>query len=183
MLRNTDKSWGSLAKFLHWTMALMIFALFALGWVAVQMPRSPAKIQTFVWHKSLGILVLGLVAIRLLWKLANRDPCPPQGPAWEHFAARATQTLLYVLMFTMPISGWILNSSSNIPLKVFGLFRLPNITGQSEELQELAKTAHLILFWIMAVTLVAHVGGALRHHFIKHNDVLTRMLPGAGAKE
>jgi cytochrome b561 len=86
-------------------------------------------------------------------------------------------------MFTMPISGWILNSSSNIPLKVFGLFRLPNITGQSEELQELAKTAHLILFWIMAVTLVAHVGGALRHHFIKHNDVLTRMLPGAGAKE
>jgi cytochrome b561 len=179
MLRNTDNSWGSMAKFLHWTMALLIFTLFVLGWTAELMPRSPAKIQTFVWHKSIGILVLGLVAIRLLWKLANRDPRPPEGKPWEHFAARAAHTLLYVLMFAMPISGWIVNSAANVPLKVFGLFVLPNLTGPSDELRELAEDAHLTMFWIMAATLVAHIGAALQHHLIKRNNVLTRMLPGA----
>jgi cytochrome b561 len=180
MLRNTEKSWGSVTKFLHWTMALLIFTLFVLGWTAELMPRSPAKIQVFVWHKSFGILALSLVAIRLLWKLANPRPPEPAGDPWEHFAARTAHFLLYVLMFAMPISGWIVNSTANVPLKVFGLFMLPNITGPNEELNELAEDAHLIMFWIMAATIVAHVGGALRHHVVKRNNVLTRMLPGAG---
>jgi cytochrome b561 len=179
MWRNTQESWGAVAKWLHWTMALLVITLFALGWLAELAPRSPGKINLFVWHKSLGMLALGLAAFRLVWQLANPTPnLPANTPTWERFAARASHALIYVLLFSMPISGWIINSAANVPFRVFWLFPLPHIAAPSQELREIAETVHLTLFWIFLATLLVHIGAAIRHHVIKHTNVLVRMLPG-----
>src|SRR4029077_11827122 len=110
--KNTDIAWGPVAKLFHWTIALLIFTQFALGWIAVTHRLSPTKIQLFVWHKSTGVLVLVLVALRLLWRAMNPSPALPfNTPPGERFAAHASHGLLYVLMIAMPLSGWIINSS------------------------------------------------------------------------
>jgi len=181
MLRNTADSWGAPAKFFHWVMAALILAQIALGLTAASWRLSPTKLELFFWHKSTGMLILLLVALRLLWRLANPAPALPSGmPAWERAAARASHLLLYALMIALPIAGWIVNSASNVPFRIFWLIPLPAVVAPDKSTADLAALVHGGLAALLALVLVAHIGAALRHHFVKRNTVLTRMLPGAG---
>lgn len=178
MLRNTDDSWGAVAKFLHWSIALLIFAQFALGWLAVTWRLSPTKLELFIWHKSMGLLVLTLVVLRLLWRSANPVPALPLATTRaEWLAARGSHAVLYALTIALPVSGWVINSAANIPLRVFWWFPLPALTAPDKALAETAKQVHFGLFIVLAAVLAVHVAAALRHHYIKRNDVLARMLP------
>lgn len=183
-LRDTTQSWGSVTKLLHWGVAALILALIALGWLAALAPLSPAKITLFYWHKSLGMLVLALVVLRLGWRLFNRPPALPPGlPPWEPVLARAAHAGLYLLIVLIPVSGWLLSSAAGIPFRIFWVLPLPAIAPVSSRLESLLELAHQTLFWILAVVLAAHVAAALRHRFVLHNDVLERMLPHIPGKK
>jgi cytochrome b561 len=178
MLRNSRDGWGLVSQLLHWLVALLILAQILLGLAAVSWHLSPIKLSLFVWHKSVGMLVLVVVLLRLGWRAANPTPGLPQGmPRWERLAARASHALLYVLMLALPVTGWAINSAANIPVKLFWLIPLPAITGPGKRLQEVSTTTHVVLFIALAGVVVLHVGAALRHHYLKQNDVLRRMLP------
>jgi cytochrome b561 len=177
-LKNTDIAWGPVAKLFHWTIALLIFTQFALGWIAVTYRLSPTKIQLFVWHKSVGVLVLALVALRLIWRAMNPSPVLPlDTPPGERLAAHTSHGLLYALMIAMPLSGWIINSAANIPFRIFWWLPLPNIVAPDKALEQIAKQTHFVLFLLIAAVVAVHIAAALRHHFVKHNDILVRMLP------
>jgi cytochrome b561 len=179
MLRNTADSWGAPAKLLHWVMAALILAQIALGVMAASWRVSPTKLELFFWHKSTGMLILALVALRLLWRLANPTPALPSGmPAWERAAARLSHLLLYVLMIALPVTGWIVNSASNIPFRIFWLIPLPAIVAPDKPTADGVALVHGGLAALLALVLAAHIGAALRHHFVKRNTVLIRMLPG-----
>ncbi len=178
MLRNTDTQWGSVAKTFHWCVAVFIFAEFFLGWVAASLTLSPAKLNLFVWHKSIGLLILLVVALRLLWRLANPVPQPPASlPGWQRKASTGDHLAQNVLMLALPVSGWIIDSAANIPFRVFWLFQLPRLAAPSEPLEELAKSVHLGISIGLAVLIAVHTGAALWHHLIARDDVLRRMLP------
>src|SRR5438309_11588841 len=99
MLRNTAESWGAPAKLFHWVMAALILAQIALGVMAASWRVSPTKVELFFWHKSTGMLILALVALRLLWRLAYPAPALPSGlAASEPAAPRLRYLLLFVLM-------------------------------------------------------------------------------------
>lgn len=176
---NTDSSWGAPAKLLHWVIAALIAAQFALGWLAAGWRLSPLKLNLFVWHKSLGMLVLALVVLRLLWRLANptTPALPADTPAWERAAARLSHALLYVIMLAMPLIGWVISSASGVPFRIFWRIPLPALVAVDKQTADLASLAHFWLGMVFAALLVVHVFAALRHHFVKRNDVLTRMLP------
>ena len=179
-LRNSQQRWGSIAQFLHWSVAALIFTLMALGWLAALTPLSPAKINLFYWHKSLGMLVLALVLVRLGWRARNpAPPLPAELPRWEPLFAHATHVFLYFLILMMPLSGWLINSASGVPFKVFWVWTLPAIAPVSASLEHVFELMHLSLFWALAVVLIGHIGASLRHHFLLHNPVLRRMLPFA----
>lgn len=183
-LRNSPSRWGGIAQFLHWSVAGLIFALIALGWLARLTPLSPGKITLFYWHKSLGMLVLALVLVRLGWRARNpAPPLPRELPRWEPLMANATHAFLYLLILLMPVSGWLINSASGIPFKIFWVLPLPAICPVSEHLEHIFEQAHLVLFWTLAVVLLGHIGAALRHHFLLHNSVLRRMLPFTRTQE
>ena len=178
MLRNSTAAWGAIAKAFHWGIATLIFIQFALGWVAVSWRLSPTKLELFIWHKSVGILILALVTARLLWRVVNSTPMLPVAtPAWERWAAHASHAALYVVMVAMPITGWVINSASKIPFRVFWLFPLPAIVAPDKAVAELAKQSHFALFITLVLLLVVHIAAAFRHHTVKRTDVLTRMLP------
>jgi cytochrome b561 len=175
---NTEPSWNGVLKFLHWLVALLIFTQFALGWLAVTWRLSPTKLDLFVWHKSIGMLVLTLVVLRLVWRLATpAPPLPAAMPRWERIAARASHALLYVVMLGMPFSGWVVQSASGVPFRIFRRIALPPIAAVDKHMAELAAQVHFALGLLLAAILVVHIGAALRHHFIQHDNVLTRMLP------
>ena len=180
MLANTADDWGAPAKFFHWTVALLVVVQVGLGFAAALWRLSPLKLDLFVWHKSVGILILALMLARLVWRLANRAPAlPPQTPAWERHAAHASHGLLYALAIALPLSGWVINSAAAVPFSVFWLLPLPPIVAPDEGLEELAKLAHFWLLVALCVVLAVHIGAALRHHLVKHDAVLLRMLPAS----
>lgn len=171
-------AWSPASKFFHWSTAVLIVVMFGLGWAAVSYPLSPTKLDLFGWHKSLGLLVLAWVLIRLSWRLTHRAPAPPPGVSrTEQRAARLSHGGLYLLMLAMPVSGWIINSAADFPLKWFGLFPVPQLVGPDESIQHAAESVHFVLFWTLLALILLHVSAALHHHYVRNNDVLRRMLP------
>jgi cytochrome b561 len=178
MPTRTPSKWGGVSMFFHWLIALLIVTLATVGLIMVDMTNSPTKISVFQLHKSIGITVLALAALRLVWRLAHRAPAPVAGtPRWQHLAASGTHAALYAMMFVMPISGWLFNSAANFPLKWFGLVKLPALWGPDRVVKAWALDVHVYGFYVLAVLVLAHVGAALWHHSFKKDETLVRMLP------
>ena len=177
-------SWGAPAKLLHWVVALLVLAQVASGWAAVAWPLSPTKLDLYVWHKSTGMLILALMTVRIAWRLANVAPALPASMRpIERIAAQGSHLLLYLLLILMPMSGWIISSAANIPFRIFWLIPLVSIAEPDKATADAAAHVHFALFVALSLLLVVHIGAALRHHYLKRNNVLVRMLPGRGATE
>jgi cytochrome b561 len=83
----------------------------------------------------------------------------------------------------MPMTGWIVNSAANIPFRMFRLIPIPPIAEPDKAMADAAARVHFALFVVLALLLVVHIGAALRHHFLKRNNVLRRMLTGTGSAQ
>lgn len=177
-LRNSPTRWGLVSQLLHWAIVALIAWLAWLGLTMVDMPPTPAKINAYALHKSLGLTLLALVALRLAWRLFAGAPAPEPGiPGWQARIASITHWALYVLMFAMPLSGWVFNSASGYPLQWFKQFNLPAIAGRSDALADTAIQLHELGFWLLLALVLAHAGAAFWHHLFQGDDTLRRMLP------
>jgi cytochrome b561 len=178
-----------LAITFHWTMAALITVQLGWGWWMQRLPAGYAKFEAYQRHLELGFVILMLAVVRIAWRL--RTPKPPyteevlELPGWHHVTARGSHLALYAMMVALPLTGWIalFAVSPAFPVAFFG-FRAPVAPGLAElpitradQLEELAQTVHVGLAWAMVVTIVLHVGGALVHHLIHRDPVLTRMAP------
>lgn len=176
--KNTTDRWGAVSQLLHWLIVLMILGLGTVGLVMTEMRNSPDKIQVYLLHKSFGLTVLALMTLRLLWRLYAGAPRPVAGtPHWQERIASLTHAALYVLVFAMPLSGWLLNSAAGFPLRWFNLFNLPSIAAKSESLHDTAVQVHEFLFWTLIALALMHAAAALYHHLFQHDATLARMLP------
>lgn len=176
--KNTDERWGIVSQGLHWLVVVLIIAIAAIGLTMGDLPNSPDKIRTYALHKSLGLTVLGLALLRLAWRLWAGAPAPVAGtPRWQERIATLAHAGLYLLLFAMPLTGWLFNSAAGYPLQWFGLFNLPRLVARDADLRELAGELHEAGFWLLVLLVSAHAGAALYHHFLKRDATLSRMLP------
>lgn len=176
MIRNSALRWGTVSIALHWLTALLILGLAVVGLLMTELPNSPFKLQVYALHKSFGLTVFALAALRLVWRWIAGSPDDLPGSRLQALAAKTVHVALYVLMFAMPLSGWLYNSASGFPLRWFGIVSLPKLfTGYNPELKRLAHDLHETGFYVMAALLLVHAGAALYHHYIKRDDTLKRM--------
>ncbi|MHB1544297.1 MAG: cytochrome b [Gammaproteobacteria bacterium] len=182
--RNDSLNWGVTAKTFHWSIATLVFVEFALGWLAVVWPLTPTKLYLFIWHKSLGMVVLLLVVMRLIWRLFNPRPLFPVSVArWERVTAETVHGLFYAVLILLPFSGWLLNSATGVPFKIFGWFKLPELVAPSRPLMGIMIDAHILLGWALISLLAIHILAALRHHWFRQDVTLKRMLPFVRIRE
>jgi cytochrome b561 len=167
------------ARMLHWLAALLIVTGFGLGLYMTDLEFSPDKLQYYVWHKWLGITVFLLAAARLAWRAAHPAPVLPDVmPAWQVRAAGAAHGLLYILMLAIPLSGWIYSSATGVSVAYLNLVDLPNLVPKDRELAKTLLLVHQSLNYLLAAVVTVHVAAAFKHHFVDHDDILARMLPG-----
>jgi len=187
------------AVFLHWLIALGIFFMLALGWFMTDLPKEAPKQMNYdlfnlgvvTWdlvkaesprafyynfHKSIGVTLLVLIAIRVLWRVTHKPPTPLASyKAWERKLSTGAHHFLYTLMVVIPVSGLIMSIGSKYGVKWFGIKIFSGL--DSKPLREIFiqvhETAVIILFFI----LVLHIIGALKHKFIDKDDTMKRMLP------
>ena len=177
-LKNTDR-WGATSQLLHWTIAVLILSIGAVGLVMGELPRSPKWFWVYTLHKSLGLTVLALVLVRIAWRLYAGAPPPVEGtPRWQARLASFTHGAIYVLILAMPLSGWLYDSASGLrPFRWFGLAEVPKLSPPHEALADAMHETHELLFWVLIALVIGHAGAALYHHFVRRDATLARMLP------
>jgi cytochrome b561 len=176
--RNTKRTWGSFTKALHWIIVILIITQFVLASRANSLPRGPALIEAWGWHKSVGMTIFMLAVVRLLWRWMNPVPdLTAETRPWERVLAKVSHVLLYTLIFAVPLTGWLMSSAKNFPVSWFHLFQWPNLVAPDPAFSRSMESAHKLLIAVLVVVALLHIAGALKHHFIDRNDVLKRMLP------
>ena len=180
-MKDTESRYGPVSQAFHWLTVALFMTQFGIAIYMDSLPKSPAKLEWYALHKSIGFTILVLIVLRLIWRSMNRKPLLPAGmPSWEKLLAHGVQYSLYVIMILMPLSGLVMSWSANYPVSIYGLFTLPNLVAPSETLKDAMVLAHFVIAWAIVGLLSLHVAGSLRHHFLTKDDVLRRMLPGTG---
>lgn len=177
-IRDSSSRYGLVAIAVHWIVAAVVIGLFALGFWMVDLTyyhdwykKGPDI------HRSVGILLLGLMVFRVLWRGANKGPDPVPGhERWEVIGARAAHVVLYVLLFAAMVSGYLISTADGSAISVFGWFDVPSVTGQIKGLEDTAGDIHYWSTLAVVVLAAIHAAGALKHHLIDRDDTLRRML-------
>lgn len=165
-------------QMLHWVTALLMFAVLPLAWAMVEMPRAdPNRELIFTLHKSVGITILALAAVRLIWRVSRPLPAEPTNiPRWMAVSGRVSHWLIYAILFAMPVSGYLLSSAGGNPVSYFGLFDLPSLP-KNDDLRHTALSVHLTLQWAVYALIAVHLAATAWHVGVRRDGLLDRELP------
>ncbi|MBN1378618.1 MAG: cytochrome b [Gammaproteobacteria bacterium] len=176
--KNTSERYGAIAQLFHWLIVLMIIGQFILVAVFDDLPSGAEKVQIVGLHKAMGMLILLLVALRLIWRWLNPVPVlPATQNKYQRWLARAVHDTLYLLLFAIPLSGWLMSSLAGRPVGFFGWFVFPSLASANKEMAHTLHEVHEMLPIVLLVLVALHILAALLHHFVMKDDVLRRMLP------
>lgn len=184
-ITNSTSRYGWGAIVLHWLIALIFIGQFVLGFVMVRLTSQRTAFELIQLHKSFGFLLLGLIILRIAWRLGNSAPALPDSVgALERRTAPIAHLALYAFQLALPLSGWALVSVSmlDIPSMPFNLFVMPDLPlSESDTAESFWTAAHWYLAYAGIALVALHVAAALRHHFQLGDAVLTRMItPSSG---
>lgn len=210
---NTKSGWGWPARLIHWLSALLILGLLGVGFYMTQILAHETTCDSIVTrtlsnvygisdcgplflrlemvqtHKSFGFIVFTLVVLRLVWRAVNPTPSLDHMPGVMRALAHGGHIALYICIVAMPLTGWLMASSSpfndegnyggQIKNMVFGLFEMPDPypTGD-EDTSDFWGMIHFYTALAMAAILATHIAAALKHHIIDRDGVLMRMVRG-----
>jgi cytochrome b561 len=168
------------SKWLHWLVAASVLTTAPVALTMTRISEGPTRDLLYNFHKSLGVLILVLMTLRLINRLVVGAPIPEPGiEPWQKVVSATVHTSLYVLLLAMPIVGYIANSAYGATTPFFGLFSLPGIIDKNETLATQLFTLHRWVGYLVIALVVTHISAALYHHFIRGDNVLRRMLPRA----
>jgi len=175
---NTRSTWGLPAKIFHWLSALLVLFLTAHGWWMTHMVARAGRMTQYQLHAEIGYYLLFLLALRMLWRAANPVPdMPAELPRWERTTAHAAHWVLYALMLGVSISGWMLAGTFSQPIgeTLFGVIDVPQLV-EGRAWHRVLEETHEVLSYVLLALVIVHIASALRHHWIRKNDVLRRMM-------
>ena len=176
MIKNTTTRWGVVSKLLHWGMGALILGMLVVGVWMVDLAPSDQKWTLYGLHKSIGLILLGLIVGRVIWRFANEVPAYPKDmPASLQWVSSLTIFVLYLLMLAMPITGVLMSLFGGYAISFFGWVSLPALTEGRTALSIISHQLHTFLGWTFIWVLVLHTLGALYHHVVRGDTVLKRM--------
>jgi cytochrome b561 len=174
----TRAGYSTTAKSLHWLIVLLLIVQFTAAWTMPHIGRNTPVTTLISVHFTLGIVILAVAVVRLAWRFTHGEPEPEDGvPPWQTTSARIVHWLLYLLLFVLPLLGWINASWRGMPIVMFGR-ELPQLVATRAPGWGWTGDVHSLLANYLLLALVGlHVLAGLYHYFIRRDRVLQRMLP------
>lgn len=157
---------------------MLVIAAIGLGTYMVQLVHDPAeRFELTQTHKSIGIAVLALTLVRLCLRILTNAPNPDPAAPFVLLAAKVTHAFLYGLLLVMPLSGWLMATTTpvRVPTFVFGLVELPYLLSPDLTTYRIAHTIHVVSAIFLALLIVLHVAAAIIHAFVWRDRTLARM--------
>lgn len=178
MWRNTEFSYGVIAISLHWIVAIIVIGLFILGlWMVDLNYYDPWYRRAPDLHKSIGVSLFVIMIFRLLWRWGNKKPQPLPGNS--HLVQRFSKiihSLLYLLIFIVMFSGYLISTADGRSIEVFGIVSIPATIKGIEQQEDIAGIVHLIVAIILISLSGLHAMAALKHHFINRDRTFLRII-------
>lgn len=170
------KKYNITAKLLHWISALLVIGLFSLGLWMVDLGYYNDWYNTAPYiHKSVGLCLFALTLLRIIWKLLTAHP-EIEGKKWEIQAAKIAHVTLYLLLFSIFISGYLISTADGRAIDVFNWFSVPGFGSIIENQEDIAGVIHYYLAFTVIGLASFHALAALKHHFINKDNTLKKML-------
>jgi cytochrome b561 len=171
--------YSSGAQIMHWVSAALMFFVVPCAWYMVSLPKGDAaRADWYTIHKSVGMLILGLSFARLLWRsIVPPPPMVGHRRPWEKILAEAAHGLLYVMLFVMPLSGYVNSVAGGHPVPFFGAFTFFSLVPVDKELAHLAHLVHETGQWLVYGLVGMHVLAAGFHTLVRKDAMIQRMLP------
>lgn len=185
-LGNSASRWGSVSKFLHWTIALCILGaiitIVIRSYLDFEDLEQRATMATLMdTHRSLGLTALVLGLFRIVWIMIQKRPeMPATLNEFDRGAATWVHRSIYGLVILMPVTGWIASALFGVEFQWFYLFDVVKIADKNVAAVAPFYYAHVVLFYVLFTVLVVHISAAIWHHFSQRDNTLKRMLPGGG---
>jgi cytochrome b561 len=176
-LRNTPDSFGLVTRILHWGIAVLVVAMLALGMRISDIEPGLANLWLYGLHKTMGIVILSLMALRICWHLVSPVPRPLGPPGIARLTARAGHLLFYILLIAIPLSGWAGSSATGIDVMFADRWTLPPIAEASEAGEAFWFRVHDVLTKALVGLIVIHILAALKRE-MAGDGTLRRMLKG-----
>ena len=178
LIRNTSDQFGLVAKLIHWVIAVLILGLIWLGWYMVDLTYYDTWYNaSLTAHRSLGMIVLGLALFKVAWLMFSPTPEPlPTLKDWEHQSSKLVHWIVFVSMFVIPITGYVISTSEGAAVPIFDWFDLPALFVASETTRDLAIDIHYYVAYAILAVVFVHAGAAFKHQFINDDGTLKRML-------
>lgn len=178
MWRDSEQTYGFVAIVLHWVVAVGAIGLFALGiWMVGLTYYDPWYNHAPDWHRSLGILLLGVLVLRYIWRLLVSRPAPePEHKPWERATGRIAHGLLNLLTLAVIVAGFLISSADGRPVAVFDWFTVPALVEGLPRQESLAGDWHRWLAYVLIGLAALHALAALKHHFVDRDRTLRRIL-------
>lgn len=172
--------YGAVAKILHWLIFILLAVQYTIGSIMPHIGRKTLDEGWVAWHFSVGASILFFIVLRIIWRVVHPVPLLPTMAGWERIASGITHWALYVLVLAMTLLGWAAANARGWDVHLFGFVTLPAIAPKGSHWGHEAGDIHNVLVYVLLGFIVLHVVAALYHYFIKHDEVVGRMLPGSG---
>lgn len=177
MIRDSQHNFGIVSIFFHWLSAGLTLFLFGLGFYLTSYGYySPDYLEIAHLHYALGIILFGVVSVRLLWRLTSKTPKTLVDSFPVKMGIALSKLVLYVSLFAILISGYLICTAEGQSINVFGLFQLPSFILLENDQLNIAGLTHKYVAWGLMALVIIHAGAALVHHFFKRDRTLVRML-------
>jgi cytochrome b561 len=175
---NEEAAWPPALRIMHWVMAALVLGALFIGVTMVQVVHDPGeRFELTQTHKSIGVAILGLALGRLCLRIRATAPMPePPAPLLMN-AAKAVHIALYVLLLAMPLSGWLMASTTpvRVPTSIFALFDLPYPLAPDFTTYRFVHGIHVASAISLASLVALHIAATLVHSLVWRDHTVRRM--------
>ncbi|GLT19244.1 cytochrome b [Vibrio zhanjiangensis] len=170
------KNYNLVARTIHWTSAIVVVGMFAVGLWMVDLSYYSEWYRTAPhWHKSIGMLLAGLTLFRIVWKKVTRSP-EIEGKPYEILAARLAHSFMYLILIALFVSGYLISTEDGRSIDVFDWFSIPGLGALFENQADLSGEVHFYCAWALIIMAAAHALAAIKHHVITKDNTLRKMI-------
>lgn len=178
MFQNTPTTFGLISKSLHWLSALTLFGLFAAGYWMVDLDYYSQWYQKAPhWHQSVGFLLFCATLFRVIWRFKQPQPnALASHTNLEKASANVIKVLLYVLLFIIMVSGYLISTADDRAIEIFNWFSVSSLGELFSEQEEFAGSIHEYAAYTVIGLSLLHALAAIKHHIIDKDETLVRMI-------